>query len=42
MPAAVQKYIDTHNLRDMMDEQAAIIKLYKLDISQYDPELFQQ
>lgn len=38
MPAAVQKYIDTHNLRDVMDEQAAIIKLYKLDISQYDPD----
>lgn len=38
MPAAVQKYIDTHNLRDVMEEQQAIIRLYKLDISQYDPD----
>lgn len=38
MPAAVQKYIDTNNLREVMDEQMAIIRLYKLDISQYDPD----
>lgn len=38
MPAAVQKYTDTHNLRDVMDEQMSIVRLYKLDISQYDPD----
>lgn len=37
MPAAVQKYLDTHDLREVMNEQLAILKLYKLDISQYDP-----
>lgn len=37
MPAVVQKYIDTHDLREVMNEQLSIIKLYKLDISQYDP-----
>lgn len=36
MPAAVQKYIDTHNLQDVMAEQQAIIRLYKRDISKYD------
>lgn len=38
MPAAVQKYIDTHDLREVMNEQLAILRLYKLDISQYDPD----
>lgn len=38
MPAVVQKYIDTNNLRDVMEEQQSIIRLYKLDISQYDPD----
>ncbi|MCI1640016.1 MAG: ATP-binding protein [Bacteroidales bacterium] len=36
MPAVVQKYLDTNNLRDVMNEQQAIIKLYKKDISKYD------
>ena len=36
MPAAVQKYIDTHNLQDVMAEQQSIIRLYKRDISKYD------
>ena len=36
MPAAVQKYIDTNNLRDLMAEQQAIIRLYKRDITKYD------
>lgn len=36
MPAAVQKYIDTHNLQDVLAEQQAIIRLYKRDISKYD------
>lgn len=36
MPAAVQKYIDTRNLQDVMAEQQAIIRLYKRDITKYD------
>ena len=36
MPAAVQKYLDTNNLQDVMAEQQAIIRLYKRDIAKYD------
>ena len=36
MPAAVQKYVDTHNLQDVIAEQQAIIRLYKRDITKYD------
>jgi predicted AAA+ superfamily ATPase len=32
----LQKYIDTHNLQDVMAEQQAIIRLYKRDITKYD------
>lgn len=38
MPAAVQKYLDTNNLRHVLDEQREIIKTYKRDITKYDPE----
>ncbi|MCI1741570.1 MAG: AAA family ATPase [Prevotella sp.] len=38
MPAAVQTYLDTNNLQEVMAEQRAIIRLYQLDISQYDPD----
>lgn len=38
MPAAVSKYIETNNLQEVMTIQRSIIELYKLDISQYDPE----
>lgn len=38
MPAAVQKYLDTNNLRRVLDEQRDIIKTYKRDITKYDPE----
>ena len=38
MPAAVQKYIDTRNLQDVMAEQQAIIRLYKRDITKYDKD----
>jgi predicted AAA+ superfamily ATPase len=38
MPAAVQKYIDTNNLQTVWTEQQAILRLYKRDISKYDPE----
>ena len=36
MPAVVQKYIDTNNLQEVLDEQQAIIRLYKRDIAKYD------
>lgn len=37
MPAAVQKYLDTNNLRKVYEEQRGILRTYKRDISQYDP-----
>ncbi len=37
MPAAVQAYIDTNNLQNVNARQADIMRLYKWDISQYDP-----
>ena len=33
MPAAVMKYLETNNLRDVIGEQQAIIALYKKDIA---------
>ena len=36
MPAAVSAYLETKNLRRVADEQSAIIRLYKRDISKYD------
>jgi predicted AAA+ superfamily ATPase len=36
MPAAVQKYLDTNNLRRVYEEQRSIIRTYKRDITQYD------
>ena len=38
MPAAVEKYLKTNNLQEVMSEQAAIVRLYKQDISKYDPD----
>ena len=38
MPAAVMKYLETNNLRDVIGEQQAIIALYKKDIARNDPE----
>ena len=38
MPAAVQKYLDTNNLRKVYEEQRGIIRTYKRDISQYDAD----
>ena len=38
MPAAVQKYLDTNNLRDVYHEQRGIIRTYKKDITQYIKE----
>ena len=37
MPAAVEKYLETNNLQEVMSEQASIVRLYKQDISKYDP-----
>ena len=37
MPAAVQKYLDTNNLRSVYVEQRGIIRTYKKDITKYDP-----
>ena len=36
MPAAVSVYLETKNLRKVADEQSAIIRLYRRDISKYD------
>ena len=36
MPAAVQKYLDTNNLRSVYEEQRGIIRTYKRDITKYD------
>ena len=36
MPAVVQKYIDSKNLRSVSDYQSDIINLYKKDIARYD------
>lgn len=36
MPAAVQKYVNSHNLQEVMAEQQAIVRLYKRDITKYD------
>lgn len=38
MPAAVSKYVESNNLREVMAVQQDIIRLYKRDIAQYDPE----
>ncbi len=36
MPALVQRYVDTNNLREVATLQRSIIRTYKRDISQYD------
>jgi len=36
MPAAVQKYLDSNNLQEVMAEQQAILRLYRRDIAKYD------
>lgn len=38
MPAAVQTYLDTNNLRRVYEEQRGIIRAYKRDITKYDKE----
>ncbi len=36
MPAVVQKYIDTHDIAQVVREQKKILALYRRDITQYD------
>ncbi len=36
MPAAVDKYVESYNLQDVLEVQQDIIRLYKRDIAQYD------
>ena len=36
MPAAVSAYLETKNLRRVSDEQNAILRMYRRDISKYD------
>ena len=38
MPAAVNKYLETNNLKEVLQEQKSIINLYKMDIGKYDPQ----
>lgn len=38
MPAAVSKYIESNNLQEVMTVQQDILRLYKRDIGQYDPD----
>ena len=38
MPAAVSKYLESNNLQEVMAIQQDIIRLYKRDIAQYDPD----
>lgn len=38
MPAAVESYLDTNNLREVQRIQQSILALYKKDIAKYDPE----
>ena len=38
MPAAVQKYLDTNNLRNVLNGQRDIIRTYKRDITKYEKE----
>lgn len=38
MPAAVSRYIESNNLQEVMGVQQDIIRMYKRDIAQYDPD----
>ena len=38
MPSAVQKYLDTNNLRSVLNVQRDIIRTYKRDITKYEKE----
>lgn len=38
MPAAVLRYLNTSNLQQVLSVQRAILRMYKRDIAQYDPQ----
>jgi predicted AAA+ superfamily ATPase len=38
MPAAVQAYLDTNDLNVVEERQREVLRLYRWDISQYDPD----
>ncbi len=38
MPAAVQTYLDSKNIKNVIDIQKGIVTLYKRDIAKYDPD----
>lgn len=38
MPAVVQKYLNTNNIKEVVREQQSIVTLYKRDIAKYDPD----
>ena len=38
MPAVVKKYLETNNIKDVIDEQHNINRFYRQDISKYDNE----
>ncbi|MCD8012134.1 MAG: AAA family ATPase [Lachnospiraceae bacterium] len=38
MPAVVARYLETHNLQEVLRTQRSILALYKKDIAKYDPE----
>jgi len=38
MPSAVNKYLETNNLQEVIREQSAILTMYKKDIAKYDPD----
>ena len=38
MPAAVDKYVQTNDIQKVSSEHEAILRLYKRDIAQYDPD----
>ena len=38
MPAAVEQYLQSNNLREVLRIQQSILTLYKKDIAKYDPE----
>ncbi len=38
MPAVVQRFLDTENIRQVVREQEAIVELYKRNIGKYDPD----
>ncbi|HBD05874.1 MAG TPA: AAA family ATPase [Firmicutes bacterium] len=38
MPSAVEKYVETNNIDDVITEHSSIIEQYKLDFTQYEEE----